>query len=158
MDLHRLGQPREPGLRLVVLAAPAGYGKTTLLGMWRRAEASRGAVAWLTLDERDNDAVVLWSHVLEAIRQICPAVGVSASPEVVGAARILDLVLPQLVNELSEQGETALILDDFHRLSSGVARDSVAWLVDHAPSNFTVFLVDEFRWRNRGRRLSPATP
>ena len=145
-----LGRLRpEPGLRLVVVAAPAGYGKTTLLGMWGRAEASREAVAWLTLDERDNDAVVLWSHVLEALRQVCPGVGLSASPEVVGAARIVDVVLPQLVNELSGQGETALILDDFHRLSSGAARDGVAWFVEHAPSNFTLVL---------GTRSEPALP
>ena len=110
----------DPGLRLVVVAAPAGYGKTTLLDMWRRTEASRPAVAWLTVDERDNDAVVLWSHVLEALRRVCPGVGLSASPEIVGATGIVDVVLPQLVNDLSDQGEVALILDDFHKLSSGL--------------------------------------
>ena len=139
----------DPAVRLVVVAAPAGYGKTTLLGMWRRAEPSREAVAWLAVDEGDNDAVVLWSHVLEALRRVCPGVGLSASPEVVGATGIMDVVLPQLVNELSEQGEVALILDDFHRLSSGPAANGIAWLVEHAPSTFTLVL---------GTRSEPALP
>jgi LuxR family maltose regulon positive regulatory protein len=51
-------QPRA-GVKLTVVAAPAGCGKTTLLGAWREAEARRRPVAWVTLDEGDNDAVVL---------------------------------------------------------------------------------------------------
>ena len=92
---------------------------------------------------------MLWSHVLEALRRVCPGVGLSAPPEVVGATGIVDVVLPQLVNELSEQGEVALILDDFHRLSSGPAANSIAWLVEHAPSTFTLVL---------GTRSEPALP
>ena len=49
------------GLRLTLVACPAGFGKTTLLAAWREAEAARKPVAWLTLDEGDNDPVVLWS-------------------------------------------------------------------------------------------------
>jgi LuxR family maltose regulon positive regulatory protein len=59
---------------------------------------------------------------------------------VVGSARIISAVLPRLVNELVEQGDVALVLDDFHRLSTGVSRDSIAWLVDHAPSSFQLVL------------------
>ena len=47
--------------RLTLVACPAGFGKTTLLAAWREAEAARKPVAWLTLDEGDNDPVVLWS-------------------------------------------------------------------------------------------------
>ena len=52
---------------------------------------------------------------------------------------LVEVVLPRLVNELVEQGEVALVLDDFHRLSSAAARESFGWFVDHAPS--TVQLV-----------------
>ena len=93
-------------------------------------------VAWLSLDEGDNDPVVLWSYVLAALRGVCPALDVSSSPEVVGGSRIVDMLLPELINELSALGDVALVLDDFHRLTSGSARDSVAWFVDHAPSTF----------------------
>jgi LuxR family transcriptional regulator, maltose regulon positive regulatory protein len=131
----------EPGVKLVVVAAPAGSGKTTLLGTWREAEAERRAIAWVSLDEADNDPVVLWAHVLEALQQVCPSLDTPHRPETVGAARIMDTVLPDLVNELSEQGDAALVLDDFHRLGRGPSRDSVAWLVEHAPPSFHVVVA-----------------
>ena len=53
--------------RLTLVACPAGFGKTTLLAAWREAEAERKPVAWLTLDEGDNDPVVLWSHAIGAL-------------------------------------------------------------------------------------------
>ncbi len=49
------------------MACPAGYGKTTLLAAWREAEATRKPVGWLTLDEADNDPVVLWSYVIPVL-------------------------------------------------------------------------------------------
>ena len=128
------------GLRLSLVACPAGYGKTTLLAEWREAEAARKPVAWLTLDEGDNDPVVLWSYVIEALRRACPAVSLPTSPQMVGAASIVHLVLPRLVNELDDLGEVVLILDDFHRLSDGVARESIAWFIDHAPPAFQLVL------------------
>jgi LuxR family transcriptional regulator, maltose regulon positive regulatory protein len=131
----------QPGVKLTVVAAPAGSGKTTLLGMWRDAEATVRPVAWVTLDEGDNDPVVLWMHVLEALRQVCPAVGDTTSPEQVGAARIAEVLLPQLVNHLSENGDVALILDDFDRLSSGASRDTLAWLIEHSPSPLQVVVA-----------------
>jgi LuxR family maltose regulon positive regulatory protein len=126
----------EPGVKLLLVAAPAGCGKTTLLGMWRELESERRPVAWVTLDEGDDDAVVLWSHVLEALRRVCPEIDVPAVPEHMAAARVLDALLPRLVNTLADQGDAALVLDDFHRLSGGPARDSVTWFVEHAPSTF----------------------
>ena len=48
------------GTKLTALAAPAGYGKTTLLGAWRELQAPQQPIAWLTVDEGDNDPAVLW--------------------------------------------------------------------------------------------------
>jgi ATP/maltotriose-dependent transcriptional regulator MalT len=128
------------GLALSLVAGPAGYGKTTLLAAWREAEAARKPVAWLTLDEGDNDPVVLWSYVIEALRRACPALSVSAPPQIAGTASIVHVVLPRLVNELDDLGEVTLILDDFHRLADGAARESLAWFVDHAPPGFQLVL------------------
>lgn len=130
----------EPGVRLIVIAAPAGSGKTTLLGTWRETEAERRAIGWVSLDEGDNDPVVLWSHVLEAMKRACPSLETRHRPEVVGGARIVDAVLPDFVNALTEQADAALVLDDFHRLRSGPSRDSVAWLVEHAPPSFQLVI------------------
>jgi LuxR family maltose regulon positive regulatory protein len=125
---------------LTLVACPAGFGKTTLLAAWREAEAARKPVAWLTLDEGDNDPVVLWTHVIEALRRASPAVARSVSADTV-VAPVVDVVLPRLVNELDSLGEVTLILDDFHRLSGVPARASVRWFIDHAPPRVQLVLA-----------------
>jgi LuxR family maltose regulon positive regulatory protein len=135
--------------RLTVVAAPAGSGKTTLLAGWREAEAMRRPVGWVSLDEGDNDPVVLWRHVIEALRRVCAPLSESMSLELVGAGPVVDVVLPRLVNALAEQEGVALILDDFQRLSRGAARDSVVWFVDRALATFQLVL---------GTRVEPPFP
>ena len=93
--------------RLTLVACPAGFGKTTLLAAWREAEAAQKPVAWLTLDEGDNDPVVLWTHAIEALRRASPAVARSAAAHPV-VAPVVDVVLPRLVNELDGLGEITL--------------------------------------------------
>ena len=101
------------------------------------ASASRAArpVAWVTLDEGDNDAVVLWAHVIEALGRACPGLARQALVAMVAAAPVREVVLPRLVNGLAEQPEIVLVLDDFHRLSGASARETVAWFVDHLPAS-----------------------
>jgi LuxR family transcriptional regulator, maltose regulon positive regulatory protein len=137
------------GLKLSLVACPAGFGKSTLLAAWREREAEDRPVAWVSLDESDDDAVVLWSHVVEALGRVCPAVRDSTPAEAVAAAPLLEVVLPRLVNELVEQAPLVLILDDFHRLSSAAARESVAWFVDHLPATVQLVL---------STRADPALP
>ncbi len=134
--LERLRAGSDLSLTLVI--CPAGFGKTTLLAGWYQAETARKPVAWLTLDEGDNDPVVLWSYVIEALRQVCPVVSQPA-PHLAEAGPVTAVVLPRLVNELTEQGEVVLILDDFHRLS-GAALDSMAWFIGHAPASLQLVL------------------
>ena len=131
----------QPGVKLTVLAAPAGSGKTTLLGSWRDCEATGRPVAWVTIDTGDNDARVLWAHVLESLRRVCPGTRLPALPVPGRPPEIAGSLLPQLVNDLSEHPGAALILDDFHHLSSGDARDGVAWLVEHAPPSLQLVLA-----------------
>ena len=131
------------GRGLSLVACPAGFGKTTLLAAWHKAEAAHKPMVWLTLDEGDDDPVVLWSYVIEALRGACPAIGQPASPRAAGAAHIADVVLPRLVNDLYEldgQRGVTLILDDFHRLADGAARESIAWFAGHVPPSFQLVL------------------
>lgn len=137
------------GLKLTLVACPAGFGKSTLLAAWREREAAQRPVAWVTLDEGDNDAVVLWSHVIAALCHARPALPHATLAALVSSAPVLEVVLPRLVNALAQCGETALILDDFHRLSSATSRDSFAWFVDHVPSSVQVVLAT---------RTDPALP
>lgn len=135
---ERLRGGRGRGLTLV--ACPAGFGKSTLLAAWREHEQRERPVAWVTLDEGDNDAVVLWSHAIEALCRACPSLDRERLSALVTASPLVEVVLPRLVNALGEQApEVVLVLDDLRRLSSASARDSLAWFVDFAPT--TVQLV-----------------
>jgi LuxR family maltose regulon positive regulatory protein len=73
----------------------------------------------VTLDEGDNDPVVLWTHVIAALGLDPPA----------ASAPLREVVLPRLVNALAERDDVVLVLDDFHRLSSPSTRSTVAWFV-----------------------------
>jgi LuxR family maltose regulon positive regulatory protein len=137
------------GMRLSLVACPAGFGKSTLLAAWRELEARERPVAWVTIDEGDNDAVVLWSHVIEALGRACPGVAEAVPAEMVPAAPLLEVMLPRLVNELAEQREAALVLDDIHRLTSVASRESLAWFVDYMPATLQLLL---------STRADPALP
>jgi LuxR family maltose regulon positive regulatory protein len=137
--VERLQAPA--GTKLTVLAAPAGYGKTTLLGAWRGLQVRERPIAWLTLDEGDNDQVVLWSYVTAALVEACPELEVAAMPGSVDAETVVDVFLPRLINALAAFGPAALVLDDFHELASGPARDALAWFIDRAPSTFQLVIA-----------------
>jgi LuxR family maltose regulon positive regulatory protein len=141
------GLRARPGTRLTLVAAPAGAGKTTVLAAWRAAETK--PIGWVSLGDGDNDPVVLWAYVLAALRSACPGIEVSSSPEIVGASRLVESFLPDLINQLAAYGDAGLVLDDFHRVTSGPARESVAWFIDHAPSTFQLVLAT---------RSEPAVP
>jgi LuxR family transcriptional regulator, maltose regulon positive regulatory protein len=135
--------------RLSLVACPAGFGKSTLLAAWRESEVATRPVAWVTLDEGDDDAVVLWSHVVEALARACPALDGEALSSLVAVAPLLEVALPRLVNALAEQPEIALVLDDFHRLSAHSTRESVAWFVERMPGTVQLVL---------STRTDPALP
>jgi LuxR family transcriptional regulator, maltose regulon positive regulatory protein len=130
------------GRRLTLVACPAGFGKSTLLAAWRANESERRPVAWVSLDDGDNDAVVLWSHVIAAL-------GLEDLVPLVAAAPLLEVVLPRLINALAEGSEVALVLDDFHRLTARSTRESVAWFVDRLPPTVQLVL---------STRTDPALP
>jgi LuxR family maltose regulon positive regulatory protein len=139
---HLLGRLRAGrGHKVTLVAGPAGFGKTTLLAAWYEADAARHPVGWVTLDERDDDPVVLWSYVLAALRRAGPGLESVGEPQLAGAASVVDAVLPRLINALDRLGDVTLILDDFHRLGRGAARDSVGWFIEHAPPAVRVVLA-----------------
>ena len=139
---------RRPNRCLTIVVAPTGSGKTTLLSTWSKSAAMHEPVGWVTLDSADDDPVVLWSHVIEALRRVCPPVG-KLSPATVATADVRAVILPRLVNVLAEQHGVSLVLDDFQRLSNVRAREDIAWLIEHAPASLRLIL---------STRTEPALP
>jgi LuxR family maltose regulon positive regulatory protein len=132
------------GLRcpLTLLSAPAGFGKTTLLGEWHAAAfADREGyrLAWLALDAGDNDPVRFWRYFFAAFDAACPgsarlAMALLESPE----SPLTELMLTTLVNELASVpagSEIFLALDDYHVVEAPDIHNGVAFVLEHLPPN-----------------------
>jgi class 3 adenylate cyclase len=131
---------------LTLLSAPAGFGKTTLLSTWARERESSGQIAWLTLDEQDNDPARFWTYVIAALRHSgshLSAIGEATeamlhSPQ----PALLSGALTALINELAACAQdTALILDDYHLIREQAIHDSLQFLLDHLPACLHVLLA-----------------
>lgn len=125
------------GRRLTVILAPAGYGKTTLLSEW--AIQSQQPVAWISLDEADNDVDRLLSYLFAALQAISPGVGMG---EIAMAMRQspqplpLYSVLTSMINEMADyEDEFALVLDDYHAIDSQDIHDIFTYLLNYLPKN-----------------------
>jgi ATP/maltotriose-dependent transcriptional regulator MalT len=141
----RLATRLDEGLdhELVLVCAPAGYGKTVALADWARR--SGRPVAWLSLDAGDNDPVRFWRYVVAAVGPARPGV----------AGRLLPLFGPPppssfdgpvtaLINELAAQpgdGEAVLILDDYHLIDAGPVHESLLLLAEHLPPGLRLVLA-----------------
>jgi LuxR family maltose regulon positive regulatory protein len=138
----RLGHARDASL--VLVSAPAGFGKTTLLTEWLAAEPTEDtAVAWLSLDSQDNDASLFWAYVVAALQHARPELAVTVD----GAGEQL---LPTLLNEITAvDGDIVLVLDDYHLIESRDIQNGMEFLVEHLPPNLHVVI---------GTRADPTLP
>jgi len=132
--------------RLTLVSAPAGFGKTILLGQWaRRLEGSDASVrvAWISLDDGDNDPARFAAYLAAALHPNDEG----ARPPDQGAARLGGPPLKEshlvlAINEVAAlPGTVVLVLDDYHAITSRVVHDAVAYLVDHCPDNLHLVLA-----------------
>lgn len=128
---ERLGPGERP--RLVLVSAPAGFGKTTLLCQWLADATDEIHVAWLSLDESDNDPRRFLEHVVAAL-QVVGRLPEVAELLATGAEVPAEAVLTAVVNDLDLQpGRTLLVLDDYHVIEAPEVHRAVTFLVDHLP-------------------------
>jgi LuxR family maltose regulon positive regulatory protein len=117
----------------VLVCAPAGFGKTSLL-----ADCARGGgrpVAWLGLDAGDNDPARFWRYVVAALDRAQPGIAERLGP-LLGppAPRSFEGLVTALINELAAQpgrDEVLLVLDDYHLVDAGPVHESVAFLLEN---------------------------
>ncbi|HKF37725.1 MAG TPA: Fic family protein, partial [Ktedonobacteraceae bacterium] len=142
----RLTQRMHAAIRgpLTFIAAPAGWGKTTLLHAWS-AEAERGAwpLAWVSLDASDNDPIHFWTYVLTALNTLHHGVGEAPLAQLYAASPPpIEDVLTTLLNALVELStETVLVLDDCHLIEAEVIHDALTYLAEHLPANVHLVLA-----------------
>jgi LuxR family transcriptional regulator, maltose regulon positive regulatory protein len=132
-----------PATRLLCVAAPPGYGKTTLLAQWAER---RSGVAWVSLDRRDNDPVVLLSYLAVALNRVQPIdPGVFHTLAASGAATPASLV-PRFVAGLSSMTRpVAVVLDNLELLANQDCLDAVAEVALRLPPGSQLALASRAR-------------
>ncbi len=135
--------------KLTIISSPAGYGKTTAVAQWiaeRGTDQDVARIAYVALDEGDNDPIRFWRYIIAACQKFQADFGKEAL-ELLLANRLppfkpLQMMLIALLNELSQLEQPGvLILDDFHTISSPPLRETLAFFLEHLPTSFHVFLL-----------------
>ena len=135
--------------KLTVVAAPAGFGKTTLILDWLAAKPRHHA--WVALDEQDNDLYRFWRYVIAGLQRIDPAIGESVLASLETARPAADALVTALINDLvtsgifddedDGEGVIVLVLDDYHLIDAPAVHNSVNFLLDNLPSQLHVVLT-----------------
>jgi LuxR family maltose regulon positive regulatory protein len=128
--------------RLTLIAAPPGFGKTTLLAQWAAAPDGP-ALAWLSVDADDNDPARFFTYLVAALRRVEPALGGRALAALRGpGAAIVEVVLPTLLNDLADlDHDLALVLDDYHAITNSEIHEALAFVIGHAPAHFSLVVA-----------------
>jgi hypothetical protein len=124
---------------LTLVCAPAGFGKTSLLGDWARR--GQRPVAWLSLDGGDNDPVRFWRYVAAALDQVCDGVGGQVAALLRGPPS-LEAVVTVVVNALAGlPDQVALMMDDYHLIETPAVHDSLVMLLERQPGQLRLVLA-----------------
>ncbi|MBW3654304.1 MAG: AMP-binding protein, partial [Actinobacteria bacterium] len=133
----------DPHARVLLVAAPAGYGKTTLVGQWLNRDRERPATAWIQLAPEDDGLFAFWIAVVSGVAGACAAVGRRSLGAL--AAPLVDVqsaVLAPLIDELwTFGGAVDLVLDDLHLVCDPAAHETLGWFVEHAPANLRIAIA-----------------
>jgi LuxR family maltose regulon positive regulatory protein len=140
-----------PG-RIVVVCAPAGFGKSALLADWARQGST--PIAWLSLDEADNDPIRFWRHLVAALAEVWPGLGdrlgpLLGPPAPISFTGFVTVLINELTGSESPAGGAALVLDDFQVIDSPAVVASFAYLAEHRPTVLSLLL---------GSRIDPPLP
>src|SRR5260370_27846538 len=129
---------------LTLVSAPAGFGKTTLLATWAQSlPASKLRVAWVSLDEEDNDLLQFWTYVLSALdmhppERFTPLLKYLQSPQ----SPSIKNILTALSNLLLDSPEHfVLILDDYHAITEEQVHTTLSSLMEHFPPQLHIILA-----------------
>ena len=149
--IERLKQGLQLGHKLTLVSAPAGFGKSTLLNEWVRQAEPNICVAWLSLDEGDNDLNRFFTYFIAALQTIQSNIGQELmialhSPDAIN----IEGMLTRLLNEITEFTDNViLILDDFHVIESPPIDKALSFLLEHLPAHMQLVIAS---------RIDPSLP
>jgi LuxR family transcriptional regulator, maltose regulon positive regulatory protein len=137
---EKIGTGIRQSARLVLVCAPAGYGKSALLADWAAGESA--PVAWLSLDEQDIVPERFLAYLVAAIQRVHPGFGIDLFEQIrTSSANVEEQLLPALVNALDEVPVPVIVtLDDYHTVNHQAIHESLTFLLEHGPPGVT-FLI-----------------
>jgi LuxR family maltose regulon positive regulatory protein len=153
----------------VLVCAPAGYGKTTLLTEWAQSLVKSGtAVAWYALDPGDDDPIPFRSYLIASLIQaLGPIPELTQIAQIMRSSPEMDLqrILPAVINTIvMSDKKCMLILDDYHLIASPAIHSALAYLLEHLPENLHITIGSRSdppfplaRLRARGKLLEIRT-
>jgi LuxR family transcriptional regulator, maltose regulon positive regulatory protein len=127
--------------KLTLIAAPAGFGKTTLLSEW--IPRSPRCVTWLSLDEGDNSPARFWMYFIAALQTISPEIGRGIQAFVPSMQpHDIESILTVLINEINAFSDPFVhVFDDYHLIDNTEIDHGLAYLIDHQPSNLHLIIA-----------------
>ena len=133
--LERISAGLTECCKLTLISAPAGYGKTTLTVEWIQSITGKTQVAWLSLDEADNDPTRFLGYLITAFQRVDESIGQNALsllnlPQLSQFQPIMD----ELLNDITiHSGSIALVLDDYHVITNPKVHRALEYFLEHQP-------------------------
>jgi ATP/maltotriose-dependent transcriptional regulator MalT len=125
--------------KLTIVCAPAGYGKTSLLAAWVTTGQDE-AVAWLTLDQGDDEPARFWSYVAQAVDRAQPGAGRRSGALLHGRGALVEIAVNALLADLRAAGPLALVLDDFHNVEDHETLRLFGYALEHLPRDVRILI------------------
>jgi LuxR family maltose regulon positive regulatory protein len=137
--------------KLTLVSAPAGFGKTTLLSEWRMIHlGSEYPIAWVSLEEADNDPTRFLSYLIAALQTVKEGFGEAASASLRAPQPPVEAVLTALINETATISDSfSLVLDDYHVIDVEPIHYATTFVLEHMPPQMHLIILS---------RTDPALP
>lgn len=139
--LHqRLEAGVQSGAKLILVAASAGFGKTTLVAEW--GETVAHPFAWFSIDEADNDPMRFFTHLVAALRGLDEAVELELPRTTRGQLLPSTFLVTGLVNGLLALTDPfILVLDDYHQIHNPLIHEALERLLEHQPPAMRLVII-----------------
>ncbi|MCP4550677.1 MAG: helix-turn-helix transcriptional regulator, partial [Bacteroidetes bacterium] len=137
---NRISRLINEGSSVVLISAPAGFGKTTLLSEW--VESCNLRIAWVSLEPSENTPALFWSYLITAVSKNLNICGKNRLEQIKSSGiSSIENILIGMINEITEDGtEFTLVLDDYHVITDSLIHSGIEFLLDHLPSTMRLVI------------------